>query len=81
MSKLLLVILITLSLSAGEYDFDMSVVEPEPYEYSGYLRIDEKTQKLNNQDKAYQKTDHIEALFDFSYSAGGRKDVHGNLPH
>lgn len=67
MFKLLLVILLTFSLNADEYDFDMSVVEPDPYEYSGYLRIDEKLQKLNNQNEAYQKYAHLEALFDFYY--------------
>ena len=67
MNKLLIFVLITLSLSADEYDFDMSVLDPEPYEYNGYLRMDEKAQKLNGDSEAYQNYIHTEALFDFSY--------------
>lgn len=66
MIKLLIIVFITLSLSADEYDFDISALEPQPYEYSGYLRVDEKAQKLN-QDDEYQNYIHTEALLNFSY--------------
>ncbi|RLA72261.1 MAG: hypothetical protein DRG78_24075 [Epsilonproteobacteria bacterium] len=67
MTKLLIISLLTASLVGDEYDFDMSVVEPDPYEYSGYLRIDNKFQKLRQDIDEYQNYFHSEALFDFSY--------------
>lgn len=67
MTKLLIVLLLSTFLFSDEYDFDMSTIEADPYEYSGYLRIDEKVQKLNTDDEKYQNYHHLEALFDFSY--------------
>lgn len=67
MSKLLLIIFIGLSLSAGEYDFNMDELKPEPYEYGGYLRVDDKAQKLRHADEDYQNYLYLEGLFNFSY--------------
>ncbi len=69
MNKLLLsFILLTSSIYADEYDFDMSSIEQEPYEYSGYLRLEDKAQRLNNSAKDFQNYLHLEGLFDFSYT-------------
>ncbi|MBU0721040.1 hypothetical protein KJ877_06820 [bacterium] len=68
MPKVLFFVLISTSLIAGEYDFDMAAIEQKPYEYSGYLRVDNKVQKLNQEEQEYQNLLHLEALFDFSYS-------------
>lgn len=67
MPKLLILILLTTFLVGDEYDFDISTLQHEPYEYSGYLRIDNKIQKLNADNEEYQNYLHLEALFDFSY--------------
>ena len=53
-------IVLTLTLFADEYDFDMGAIEQKSYEYSGYLRVEDKAQKSNNL--------HLEGLFDFSYT-------------
>jgi len=67
MLKILLLILISLNIIADEYDFDMSEVEPEPYEYNGYLRVDNKTQHIDKPDDDYQNYLHLEALLNFTY--------------
>ncbi|MCK4738147.1 MAG: hypothetical protein KAT10_06240, partial [Sulfurimonas sp.] len=67
MSKVLLLIFISLSLYAEEYEFDMGTIEPEPYEYSGYLRVDNKLQHLDQPENKYQNYLHLEALFNFTY--------------
>ncbi|MCD4668424.1 MAG: hypothetical protein K8R44_07555, partial [Sulfurimonas sp.] len=59
--------LIILPLFSDEYDFDMDEFEPKAYEYSGYLRLDNKFQQLNENTKNHQNYMHLEALFDFSY--------------
>ncbi|MBU1657617.1 hypothetical protein KKG72_01015 [bacterium] len=64
---LLGVIFFALTLYGGEYDFDMGATEQKPYEYSGYLRLEEKAQRLNPDEK-YQNYLHLEGLFDFSYN-------------
>jgi len=61
-------IVLTLCLFGGEYDFDMDMIEQKPYEYSGYLRVDEKAQRLNNRAEDTQNYLHLEGLLDFSYS-------------
>ena len=69
MYKIRFLILAVLSvLDADEYDFDMSAIEKKPYEYSGYLRVDDKAQRLNNDTKDFQNYLHMEGLLDFSYS-------------
>jgi len=55
-------------LDADEYDFDMGAIEKKPYEYSGYLRLEDKAQRLNNDTKDFQNYLHLEGLFDFSYN-------------
>lgn len=67
MFKLLILTLFSVLLISDEYDFDMSTLKPKHYEYSGYLRIDNKVQKLNTDDEKYQNNLHLEALFDFLY--------------
>jgi predicted metallopeptidase len=67
MLKLFILALLTTLLVGDEYDFDMSTLQHEPYEYSGYLRIDNKIQKLNKDNEEYQNYLHLEALFDFAY--------------
>ena len=67
MLKLFLIIFIALSLVADEYAFDMDEVEPEPYEYSGYLRVEDKAQQLSEPNEEYQNYLHLEGLFNFSY--------------
>lgn len=67
MSKVLLFIFISLSLFGDEYEFDMGEVEPEPHEYSGYLRVDDKVQHLDQPTDKYQNYLHLEALLNFTY--------------
>lgn len=50
-----------------EYDLDMEDFEPKAYEYSGYLRIDNRAQQLRETEKNFQNYLHLEALFDFQY--------------
>jgi len=64
--KLLLALLLFNSLNGNEYDFDMSSIEQKPYEYSGYLRLDNKFQHLNTDE--YQNYTHLEGLLNFSYN-------------
>ena len=52
---------------ADEYDFDMGAIEQDPYEYSGYLRLDDRAQRLNTNPTEYQNYIHLEALFNFAY--------------
>ncbi len=67
MYKVILVIFITfLKVQADEYDFDMESIEKKPYEYSGYLRLDDKMQNLYG-DGDTQNYIHAEGLFNFSY--------------
>ena len=65
------IILLFLALSVhswgDEYDFDMDAIEKKPYEYSGYLRLEEKAQRLNP-DNDTQNHIHNEALFEASYN-------------
>ena len=68
MKKLLLSLLIFSSAFCDEYDFDMGAIEQKPYEYSGYLRLDNKAQHLNTSANEYQNFTHLEGLLDFSYS-------------
>jgi len=67
MSKVLLLFLISLSLFSDEYDFDMDEVEPKSYEYSGYLRVDDKYQHLDKPNDKYRNYLHLEALLNFTY--------------
>ena len=67
MLKVLLLIFISLSLIGDEYAFDMGEIEPEPYEYSGYLRVDDKVHYLDEPEDEYQNYLHLEALFNFTY--------------
>jgi len=68
MKKLLLSLLLFSSVYADEYEFDMDAIEQKPYEYSGYLRLDDKAQRLNTESTKYQNYIHTEALFNFSYN-------------
>lgn len=52
---------VTLLLYGDEYDFDMDAIEQKPYEYSGYLRAEDKIEDRDN-------NLHIEGLFVFLYS-------------
>jgi len=65
--NLLLTLLLFSSLCGDDYDFDMGAIEQKPYEYSGYLRLDEKAQRLNANPTEYRNYIHLEALLDFSY--------------
>ncbi len=78
MSALLFLLVSSLLLS-DEYDFDMDTVEsmaPKSYEYNGYLRADDRFQRLNTDsplyirsgdDRSNQNYVHLEGLFEFSY--------------
>ena len=78
MTALLLLFASSLLLS-DEYDFDMDAVEslePKSYEYNGYLRADDRFQRLNTEsplyiqsgdDRSYQNYVRLEGLFEFSY--------------
>jgi len=66
--KILLSLALITSLYGDEYDFDMGAIEKDPYEYSGYLRLDDKAQRLNTEPTKYQNYVHLEALLNFSYS-------------
>ena len=69
MWKLLLGIsLLAVNLSADEYDFNMDAIEQTPYEYSGYLRLEDKAQRLNNETQDTQNYLHLESSLDFSYN-------------
>jgi hypothetical protein len=67
MSRLFIIFFLSASLLGDEYGFDMQDIEPKSYEYGGYLRVDNKTQRLREQDEAYQNQLRLEALLDFSY--------------
>jgi len=60
-------VVLTLSIFGDEYDFDMDMIEQEPYEYSGYLRVEDKAQRLRNSSEDTKNYLHLEGLFDFSY--------------
>ena len=62
------IILLALTLLSDEYDFDMESIDQKPYEYSGYLRAEEKLQQLNNESEDSQNYLHLEGLFDLSYT-------------
>ena len=66
MRRVLLVFILFSSLYADEYDFDMGAIEQDPYEYSGYLRLEDKAQRLNP-DEDLQNLLHLEGLLDFTY--------------
>ncbi|MEA1956168.1 MAG: hypothetical protein U9N02_06700 [Campylobacterota bacterium] len=60
MLRLVFVFIVFISaIDADEYDFDMDAIEQKPYEYSGYLRMEDKTK---------QNHFHLEGLLDFSYN-------------
>ncbi len=75
----LLLLLVSSLLLADEYGFDMDAVEsmePKSYEYNGYLRIDDRFQRLNTSapgyilsgdDRSYQNYVYLEGLFEFAY--------------
>ena len=65
MKNLFLLFSLLTLLNADEYDFDMGAIEQTPYEYSGYLRLDDKAQRLKSEE--YQNYVHIEGLLNFSY--------------
>ena len=67
MKKLLLLFIFFTSIYGDEYDFDMGAIEQVPYEYGGYLRLDDKAQRLNTTPTEYQNYVHLEGLFNFSY--------------
>jgi len=67
MLRVLVLLFISLSLFSDDYSFDMGEVEPEPYEYSGYLRVDNKYQHLDKPEDKYQNYLHLEALLNFTY--------------
>ena len=68
MKKLLLSLALITSLYGNDYDFDMGATQLDPYEYSGYLRLDDKAQRLNSESTEYRNYIHMEGLFDFSYN-------------
>ena len=75
----LLLLLCSSFILADEYDFDMDAVEsmePKSYEYNGYLRADDRFQRLNTSapsyilsgdDRSYQNYVYLEGLFEFTY--------------
>ncbi|PLX21694.1 hypothetical protein C0584_01990, partial [Candidatus Parcubacteria bacterium] len=64
---LLLISLAATIVIADEYSFDMQNIEPKSYEYGGYLRADNKIQRLRDQEDEYQNQLRVEGLLDFSY--------------
>jgi len=67
MARLFIIFFLSAFLVADEYGFDMEGIEPKAYEYGGYLRVDNKAQRLREQDDEYQNQLRLEALLDFSY--------------
>lgn len=67
MIKLLIILFLSIILFGDEYDFDISNIEPKEYEYNGYLRIDDKFQKLDKSSDEYQNYIHTEALFNLLF--------------
>ncbi len=75
----LLLLLLSTLLLADEYDFDMGAIEsmePKSYEYNGYLRADDRFQRLNTDsplyiqsgdDRRYQNYVELQGLFEFAY--------------
>jgi len=68
--------MLSTALIGGEYDFDMEAIETKSYEYSGYLRADDRYQQLNTESPLYiQNSDerssqnylHLEALLNLAY--------------
>ena len=69
MKKRLLLLLALSALScADEYDFDMGAIEQTPYEYGGYVRFEDRAQRLNNENEDTQNYARLEGLLDFSYA-------------
>ncbi len=66
MKKRLLLLALLSTLNGDEYDFDMGAIEQTPYEYSGYLRFDDRVQHLRSEE--YQNYIHLEGLLNFSYN-------------
>ena len=57
MFKTLLLISLAATMAiADEYSFDMENIEPKSYEYGGYLRADNKTQRLRDQENLIAET-------------------------
>jgi len=56
-----------INVNADEYDFDMDAIEQKPYEYSGYLRMEDKVQRLNNATDQLQNHLYLDGLLNFSY--------------
>lgn len=54
------------SLFCDDYDFDMDAIEQKSYEYGGYIKTEDKFQRLNHS-RNHQNFLHLEALLDFSY--------------
>ena len=67
MKKLLLIFLFLTSLYGDEYDFDMEAIEQDAYEYSGYLRLEDKAQRLNSNED-FQNYLHLESLLNLTYN-------------
>ena len=61
-----IIVVLSLSLFGAEYDFNIEDIEPKPYEYGGYLRVDDRIQKLDKGDKEYQNYLRAEALLNYS---------------
>ena len=69
-------LLLSLCAQADEYDFDFGAIETKPYEYKGYVKLEDKFQQLNKESPLYiqsgdtrntQNILHLEAFFDLSY--------------
>lgn len=68
MWRLVAILIMFSSMIYGdEYDFDMDAIEKKPYEYSGYLRVEDKIQQLNKENDESQNYLHIEGLLNLSY--------------
>ena len=66
-SKHCFILFFIANVNADEYDFDMDAIEQKPYEYSGYLRIEDKVQRLNNATDELQNHLHLDGLLNLSY--------------
>lgn len=66
MSRISLIFFLCVKLFASQYDFNVDTIEPKAYEYGGYLRVDDKIQKLDKGDKEYQNYLRTEALLNYT---------------
>jgi hypothetical protein len=69
----LLFLLASSLLFSDEYDFDMEAIEsiePKSYEYNGYLRADDRFQRLNTESPLYIQSGDDRSYQNYIYFEG-----------